>query len=126
MSVIHVGGDEVNAEAYRSSANCTRRKLNAEQLKQEFMGSVIRRAARLGVAVQAWDDALAAGDERPRDAKHWTDDKRHDIYINAWNNNRLSNAFTYADAGYKVSFTQSRPVYIGARHVQGTTKSSLL
>jgi len=75
--------------------------LNFEQLKQEFIGSVIRRAAGLGVAVQAWDDALADSDERPRDAGLWSDGK-HSIFINAWNNNRRSNAFTYADAGYKV------------------------
>jgi len=52
--------------------------------------------------VQAWDDALATSSEQPRDAKHWTDGKQN-IFINAWNNNRRSNAFAYADTGYKVS-----------------------
>ena len=50
-----------------------------------------------------WDDALATSSEQPRDAKHWTDGKQN-IFINAWNNNRRSNAFAYADTGYKVSW----------------------
>jgi len=48
-----------------------------------------------------WDDALAASNEQPRDHRLWTDGE-HDIFINVWNKNRRSNAFTYANAGYKV------------------------
>jgi len=109
LAIIHLGGDEVNAAGFQSSSSCLGRQLDFEQLKQEFIGSVAQRAARLGLAVQAWDDALAGIAERPRDAGHWNDGK-YGIFINAWNNNRLSNAFSYADAGYKVtSSTPSRP-----------------
>jgi len=96
--VIHIGGDEVNSDGFW--ATCMGRKVTFQQLKQEFIGRVIRRAAELGVAVQVWDDALADSSERPRDAGRWTG-----IFINTWNNNRRSNAFAYADAGYKVSAT---------------------
>jgi len=99
--VIHVGGDEVNAEGFGSASSCADLQLDFEQLKQQFIGSVARRAARLGLAVQAWDDALAGSAERPQDARRWNDGK-YGIFINAWNNNRRSNAFSYADAGYKV------------------------
>ena len=99
--MIHVGGDEVNDDAFRLSAAC-RRTSDAENLKQEFIGSVIQWAAGLGISVQVWDDALAGRDERPRDAGQRTDGRRS-IFVNAWNINRASNAFTYADADYKVS-----------------------
>jgi len=80
------------------------RQQDLEHLKQQFIGSVTRRAARLGLAVQTWDDALASSEETPRDARDWSEAK-NGIFINAWNNNRLSNAFSYADAGYKVCVT---------------------
>ena len=99
LSVVHVGGDEVNASTLSCSGD-------VEQLKQNLIGGVARRAAGLGLAVQAWDDALAAKYRVPVDARRWTGD-RNAIFINAWNNNRRSNAFSYANSRYKVRF--SRP-----------------
>jgi len=52
LSVVHVGGDEVFAFGFRSMPSCMRRQLTVDQLKQRFIGNVIRQAARLGVAVQ--------------------------------------------------------------------------
>ena len=104
MSVIHVGGDEVNTDAFRLSAAC---RQTSENLKREFIRSVIRWAAGLGVSVQVWDDALAGRDETPRDAGQRSDARRS-VFVNAWNNNRASNAFTYADADYKVSVQACR------------------
>jgi len=119
LSVFHVGGDEVLAEGMESTPSCVskwlqsaasvdaaggRRNVSVERLKQEFMADVVARAARLGVSVQAWDDAVAGHDEQPRDAERWVGGGSwQSVYINAWNNNRRSNAFSYAAAGYKVS-----------------------
>ena len=101
LSVVHVGGDEVNSEAFQSSSSCARSGLAPEELKHRFIGDIVRRAAELGVDVQAWDDALATSSERPLDVEHWTGGKNN-VFINAWNSNRRSDAFSYADAGYKV------------------------
>jgi len=99
---MHIGGDEVKAFGFKTAPTCLEHNQSVEQLKQRFIGEVVRRAARLGVSVQAWDDALAGHNERPANVEHWTGSKKN-IFINAWNNNRRSNSFTYADAGYKVS-----------------------
>jgi len=52
LSVVHIGGDEVQAFGFRSMPSCMRSELTADQLKQRFIGDVVRRAGRLGVAVQ--------------------------------------------------------------------------
>ena len=106
--MIHIGGDEVNAEGLQFAETCLGHKLtqseqrNFEKRKQEFIGNVIRRASRLGVDVQVWDDAVASKYELPRDTMHWKHGN-HNIFVNAWNSNRRSNAFAYANAGYKVA-----------------------
>jgi len=112
---MHVGGDEVRSEGFRSMIACMESKQTSdfEKLKQEFMVLVVKKAAQLGVSVQAWDDALAGRHELPQDAAQLTGGHGN-IFINAWNSDRHSNAFTYADAGYKVLFLQLIQKYIFA------------
>jgi len=49
---VHIGGDEVMAYGFQSMPSCMRHNLTVDQLKQHFIGNVIRQAARLGVDVQ--------------------------------------------------------------------------
>jgi hexosaminidase len=121
LTVFHVGGDEVPHNALVQSPICRqfldqRPELDLHSLKRYFLQRVNRLAAGLGVAIQSWEDGLARRDEPPPADLTTSWHNENGVFVNTFLNDRLSNALTFADAGFQVILSSATHLYMDNPH----------
>ncbi|WAQ95651.1 HEX-like protein [Mya arenaria] len=116
----HFGGDEVAKEAWTHSPMCQKfltsnPKYNVTHgLKNYFVTRVAEIAAAKNVKLGGWDDGFLNGQSSPEPIPI-SEFSNAELFVNTWNNiwewGGGSNAYKFANAGFKVILTQATNLY---------------
>lgn len=98
LKVFHIGGDEVEVDAWVDSPAC-QPSYSTGQLLRTFVQRVSKLAAVRGLDVAVWDDGVYAED-KPNPIS----DYNSTVFVYPWDNRgpKIKRTMEFADAGYKV------------------------
>ncbi|XP_052764594.1 beta-hexosaminidase-like [Mya arenaria] len=130
----HFGGDEVPQEVWSKSPKCEEllhqnSALNVTHgLKNYFAKRIAALAAVKNMSLGGWEDGFTDG--QPRPAPIHTDQMSGvELYVHPWNNiwewGGGSNAYEYANAGYKVILAPATHLYFGHPQEPGPEERGL-